>query len=202
MAVDQTASGERISRGGANSSFGSPLIKADASRYSKMQAEDWSAGENISRAAQEYLDTLDDAAFGGATAVQPRALSPSGPAAGFTGANGDRPFFACSTSYLVDLEHAIIVDVEATAPVRQAEAGSVRDMLLRTEDTFGVHPETLVANTACGAAEVPGWRVDEQGIDPHIPAFDKTERSDSPFWPRLSPSIPKPLNIPAGVGRS
>lgn len=88
------------------------LIKADASRYSKVQAEDWSAGENTSRAAQEYLDTLDDAAFGGATTVQPKTLSPSDPAARFTGANGDRPFFAYSTNYLVDLEHAIIVDFE------------------------------------------------------------------------------------------
>lgn len=101
------------------------LIKADASRYSKMQAEDWSAGENVSRAVQEYLGTLDDAAFGGATTVQPKTLSPSDPAARFTGANGDRPFFAHSTNHLVDLEHAIIVDVETTAPVRQAEVGPV-----------------------------------------------------------------------------
>ena len=40
-----------------------------------------------------------------------------------TGANGDRPFFAYSTNYLVDLDNAIIVDVEATAPIRQAEVG-------------------------------------------------------------------------------
>lgn len=69
------------------------LIKADASRYSKVQAEDWSAGDTVSRATQEYLGTLDDAAFGGATSVQPKTLSPSDPAARFTGANGDRPFF-------------------------------------------------------------------------------------------------------------
>lgn len=157
------------------------LIKADASRYNKMQTEHWSAGESASRAVQEYLDTLDDAAFGGATTVQPKTLSPSDPAARFTGANGDRPFFAYSTNYLVDLEHAIIVDVEATAPVRQAEVGSVRNMILRTEDTFGLHPETLVADTAYGAGEMLGWLVDEQGIDPHIPVFDKTERSDGAF---------------------
>lgn len=73
------------------------------------------------------------------------------------------------------------MDVEATAPVRQAEVGSVRDMLMRTEDTFGLHPETLVADTAYGAGEMLGWLVDEQGIDPHIPVFDKTERSDGAF---------------------
>ena len=157
------------------------LIKADASRYSKVQAEDWSVGDTVSRAAQEYLDTLDDAAFGGATPVQPKTLSPSDPAARFTGANGDRPFFAYSTNYLVDLDHAIIVDVEATAPVRQAEVGSVRHMLVRTEEAFGLHPDTLVADTAYGSGEMLGWLVDEQDIDPHIPVFDKTERSDGAF---------------------
>lgn len=113
--------------------------------------------------------------------MQPKTLSPSDPAARFTGANGDRPFFAYSTNYLVDLDHAIIVDVEATAPVRQAEVGSVREMLLRTENSFGLHPETLVADTAYGSGEMLGWLVDEKGIEPHIPVFDKTERLDGAF---------------------
>ena len=80
--------------------------------------------EQATRAVQEYLDTLDDAAFRRRRDRQcgPKALSPSDPAARFTGANGDRAFFAYSTNYLVDLENAIIVDVEATAPIRQAEA--------------------------------------------------------------------------------
>jgi hypothetical protein len=31
-----------------------------------------------------------------------------------------RPSFAYSTNYLIDVEHAIIVDVEATTAIRQA----------------------------------------------------------------------------------
>ena len=93
------------------------LIKADASRYTKVEAADWTPPEQATRPVREYLDTLDDAAFGGATPVRPKALSPSDPAARFTGANGDRAFFAYATNYLVDLENAIIVDVETTAPV-------------------------------------------------------------------------------------
>ena len=80
------------------------LIKADASRYTKVEAAEWTVPETVTRATQEYLDTLDDAAFGGATPVQPRTLSPSDPAARLTGANGDRAFFAYSTNCLVDLE--------------------------------------------------------------------------------------------------
>ena len=50
------------------------LIKADASRYTKVEATEWSVPEQVTRATQEYLDTLDDAAFGSATPVQPKTL--------------------------------------------------------------------------------------------------------------------------------
>ena len=43
------------------------------------------------------------------------------PAARWSAANGNGAFYVYSANYLVDLEHAVIVDVEATAPIRQAE---------------------------------------------------------------------------------
>ena len=57
----------------------------------------------------------------------------------------------------------------------------MREMLVRTEEVFGLHPDTLVADTAYGSGEMLGWLVDEQDIDPHIPVFDKTERNDGAF---------------------
>jgi transposase len=165
------------------SSFGADasLIKADASRYTKIERADWSVPEAVTRATQEYLDTLDDAAFGASTPVEPKALSPADPAARYTGANGDRPFFAYSTNYLVDLDNAVIVDVDATAPIRQAETGVVQDMIVRTQERFGLHPDLLVADTAYGSAPMLGWLVDELGIDPYIPVIDKSERKDGTF---------------------
>ena len=80
--------------GGRQFGADASLIRADASRYSKVRAEDRSAGDTVTRATQEYLDTLDDTAFGASTSVQAKTLSPTDPAARFTGANGDRPFFA------------------------------------------------------------------------------------------------------------
>jgi transposase len=157
------------------------IIKAEASRYTKAKIETWNVPELITRAAQEYLDRLDDAAFGSATPVQPKTISPSDPAARFTGANGDRAFFAYSTNYLVDLDNAVIVDVQATAPVRQAEVGAVRDMLIRTAERFDLHPDKLAADTAYGSAEMPGWLFKGQGIAPHIPVMDKSERNDGAF---------------------
>jgi transposase len=157
------------------------IIKADASRYSKEEFKDWHPGDQGSRAAKEYIETLDVAAFGASTPVKPKTISPTDPAARFTGANGDRAFFAYSTNYLVDLDHAIIVDVEATAPIRQAEVGAVRDMILRTSDRFKLDPEWLAADTAYGSADMLGWLVKEQKIEPHIPLMDKTERMDGAF---------------------
>lgn len=167
--------------GGETLEADTSLIKADASRYTKVDFAEWSAADVANRATQEYLSTLDDAAFGAATPVKPKAVSPADPTARLTGANGDRPFFAYSTNYLVDLDNAIIVDVEATAPIRQAEVGAVRDMLARTRSRFELHPETLVADTAYGTADMLGWLVEEQDIEPHIPVFDRSERKDGAF---------------------
>jgi hypothetical protein len=113
--------------------------------------------------------------------VKPKAISPADPSAWLTGANGDRPFFAYNTNYLVDLDLAVIVDVEATARIRQAEVGAVRDMLTRTRSRFDLHPGVLAADTAYGTADMLGWLVEEQGIEPHIPVFDKSERKDGAF---------------------
>ena len=151
--------------GGDQFGVDASLIKADASRYTKVEASDWSPPVDATRAAQEYLDTLDDAAFGDATPVKPKTLSPSDPAARFTGANGDRAFFAYSTNYLVDLENAVIVDVEATAPIRQAEAGAAQTMIRRARDRFGLYPEMLAADTAYGSASMLGWLVEDEGIE-------------------------------------
>ena len=167
--------------GGDSFGVDASLIRADASRYTKLEAAEWSVPERVTRATQEYLDTLDDAAFGGATPVQPKTLSPSDPAARFTGANGDRAFFAYSTNYLVDLENAVIVDVETTAPIRQAEAGAAQEMIQRTRDRFDLYPEILAADTAYGSADMLGWLVEDEGIEPHIPVFDKSERKDGAF---------------------
>ena len=167
--------------GGDQFGVDASLIKADASRYTKVEAQEWSPPVDAPRVVQEYLDTLDDAAFGGATAVKPKTLSPSDPGARYTRANGDRAFFAYSTNYLVDLENAVIVDVEATAPIRQAEVGAAQEMILRAKDRFGLYPEMLAADTAYGSANMLGWLVEDEGIEPHIPVFDKSEREDGAF---------------------
>jgi hypothetical protein len=57
--------------GGDSFGVDASLIAADACRFERIEPEDW-APERITRATQEYLDTLDDAAFGAATPVSRR----------------------------------------------------------------------------------------------------------------------------------
>ena len=75
----------------------------------------------------------------------------------------------------------MIVDVEATRSVRQAEVGAAQTMLDRTEDRFGLKPGYLVADTAYGSAENFAWLVKHKQITPHIPVFDKSTRTDGTF---------------------
>jgi hypothetical protein len=51
-----------------------------------------------SRAVKEYLATLNDAAFGAATEVEQKFVSPSDPAAQWTGALKGPAFFAMLTT--------------------------------------------------------------------------------------------------------
>jgi hypothetical protein len=155
-------------------------IVADARRQRGV-AQSGDLDPTSNRAVKEYLAVLDDAAFGGATPVEPKFVSPTDPAARWTAAAGGPAFYAYADNYLIDLKHAVIMDVEATTAVRQAEVTAAKTMIDRTADTFEVSPSRLAADTGYGSAEMLGWLVDERAIEPHIPVFDKSERTDGTF---------------------
>ena len=134
-----------------------------------------------SRAVKEYLVTLNEAAFGAATEVQPKFVSPSDPAAQWTGALKGPAFFAYADNYLIDVQYGVILDVEASRAVRQAEVGAARTMIERTEARFGLKPQRLAGDTAYGAAPMLNWLVEEKRIAPHIPVFDRSKREDGTF---------------------
>jgi hypothetical protein len=89
-------------------------------------------------------------------------------------------FFAYSDNYLIDTDHGVIVDVDATRSIRQAEVGATRTMIVRTRDRFGLTPAKLAADAAYGSGEMLGWLVAER-IEPHIPVLDNSERRDGTF---------------------
>ena len=75
----------------------------------------------------------------------------------------------------------MIVDVEATTAVRQAEVGAVRTMIERVRERHDLQPARLAADTAYGSAEMLDWLVNKQQIAPHIPVIDKSGRHDGTF---------------------
>lgn len=161
------------------------LIEADTNRQNSTAKEEWEAGKinpaDAPRAVREYLETLDDAAFGAATSVQPKFTSHSDPASQWTAARKGPAYFAYSANYMIDTDNAVILDVEASRSVRQAEVGAARTMIDRIGNTFNLHPERLIADTAYGSAPMLDWLVEGRGIAPHIPVIDKSGRKDGTF---------------------
>jgi transposase len=170
--------------GGEGFAVDASLIEADANRQRSIPGEAWNKAldpEAASRAVKEYLATLNDAAFGAATEVEPKFVSPSDPAAQWTGALKGPAFFAYADNYLIDVRCGVIVDVEASRAVRQAEVGAARTMLERTEERFGLKPQRLAADSAYGAAPMLNWLVEAKQIAPHIPVLDRSKREDGTF---------------------
>ena len=82
--------------GGESFAVDASLIKADANRQKGIEGEKGLPPEAAGHAIEEYLAVLDDAAFGAATEIVPKFISPADPAARWTGAHGGQAFFAYS----------------------------------------------------------------------------------------------------------
>ena len=170
--------------GGEGFAVDASLIVADANKQRSVPGSEWNKArdpEGASRAIREYLATLDNAAFGAASEVVPKFVSPSDPAAQWTGAMRGPAFFAYADNYLVDVKVGIIMDVKASRAIRQAEVGAAKAMIERTEERFEIKPIYLAADTAYGSADALNWIVNEKQITPHIPVIDKSKREDGTF---------------------
>jgi hypothetical protein len=65
--------------------------------------------------------------------------------------------FGYGLNYMIDVEHAVIVDVEATPARTYDEVAASRTMIDRTETTFGLKPGRLAADTAYGTGKLLAW---------------------------------------------
>ena len=94
--------------GGDGFAVDASLIRAEAKPQRCVPGEEGLPPGASSRAIDEYLAVLDDAAFGGATEVVPKRISPVDPAARYTSAHGGKAEFCYATNYLIDVKHAVI----------------------------------------------------------------------------------------------
>lgn len=91
----------------------------------------------------------------------------------WTGAMRGPAFFAYTDNYLIDVKFGIIMDVEASRAIRQAEVGAAQTMIERTEARFDIKPQRLAADTAYGSGPNLNWPVNDKNIAPRIPVIDK-----------------------------
>ena len=167
--------------GGQGFAVDASLIHADAGDRTRVEGAAGLPSDAAGRAAEEYLAVLDDAAFGAATEVTPKFIAPADPAARWTAAHRGPAFFAYSNNYLIDVENAIIVDVEATTAIRQAEVLAAKRMVERSIEGFDLYPAKLIGDTAYGSAEMLNWLVNEHGVS-------RTSRSSTNLTAAMAPS--------------
>ena len=157
------------------------VIEADASRYHGVKPEeaDWSAPERQTRAVAEFLGALDEDEPG-ADRKPPKVVSLSDPCSAWTAKANKRVQFGYGLNYLIDIEYAVIVDVEATPARTYDEVVAAKKMIDRTEERMGLKPEHLAADTAYGTGKFLAWIIGEC-ITPHITVKDQSERDDGTF---------------------
>src|ERR1700719_894044 len=177
------------------------VVEANASRYHGKAPDelDWTEKQQRKRAVAEYLaaleteaaadgDAQNDNESGGPEGKRqrryerqpPKVISPSDPQSAWTAKANKRVQFGYGLNYLIDIENAVIVDVEATPARTYDEVAAARTMIERTEQRMGLKPQRLTADTAYGTGKFLGWLVGA-GIAPQIPVWDKSRREDGTF---------------------
>ena len=178
------------------------VMEANASRYRGKAPDelDWTDAQRQRRAVAEYLAALDteakaraeadsDDGYGGGSESKaqgryarkpPKVISPSDPSSAWTAKANKRVQFGYGLNYLIDIEHAVIVDVEATPARTYDEVAATKTMIERTEQRLALKPKRLAADTAYGTGKFLAFVV-AAGITPHIPVWDKSTREDGTF---------------------
>lgn len=156
------------------------LVKADVNRQravSRGTAIDWGPAESHSRPVREYLEGLEAES---SIKSEPKSVSLTDPAARWTAAKGPA-FFAYSNNAIVDVANGVTMDVEATPANRTDEVESTRTLLDRIEATHQIKPKRLLGDTAYGAGANLDYLINEKGIEPHVPVWDKSKRTDGTY---------------------
>ncbi|MBR1280202.1 IS1182 family transposase [Bradyrhizobium sp. AUGA SZCCT0283] len=158
------------------------VMEANASRYhgKAPDAIEWAEPERQTRAVKEYLAALEAEVEPNPDRKPPKVISPSDPQSAWTAKANKRVQFGYGLNYLIDIENAVIVDVEPTPARTYDEVEATKKMLDRTERCFDLKPKRLAADTAYGTGRFLGWLVGQR-ITPHIPVRDASDRADGTF---------------------
>ena len=162
--------------GGEGFAVDASVIEADASRFARIKGTevDWSEEQRAHRAVREFVAALESDNPPLNPDQKPKALSPSDPCAAWTVRGRHKVMFGYSLNYLMDMENAVILDVEATPTRISLEVDATETMIGRTEERCGLKPDRIAGDVAYGTGALLGNLIDRD-IVPHIPVWDRTE---------------------------
>ncbi len=182
--------------GGEGFAVDASVIEADASRFQRVKGSevDWTPEQRASRPVSEYLVALESENPPINPSQKPKAMSPIDPCAAWTTRGRNKVMFGYSLNYLIDMENAVILDVEETPTRISKEVDATEIMIDRTEDRFGLKPDRLAGDVAYGTGEMLGWLV-EREIKPHIPVWDQSEVAANGKFSRASFAYDKNRNL-------
>ncbi len=160
---------------GKNLAVDGTLVRADASRQSRVRREQLKEAARISRTVQEYLAELEEMN----PVPEAEMVSATDPDAILTTKGGGTAVMAYYDNYLIDTASRVILGGEATPALFHQETVAARRMVERVKK-LGVQPESLGADKAYGSGEFLAWLL-AQGVQPHIPVIDRRHQTDGRF---------------------
>ena len=168
--------------GGEGFAVDASVIEADASRFQRVTGGEinWSDKQLSRRAIKEYVEALESENPPINPKQKPKAMSPTDPCAAWTTRGRHKVMFGYSVNYLIDIENAVILDIEATPTRISKEVDATETMIGRTQERFALKPDRIAGDVAYGTSKMLGWLVGH-GIEPHIPIWDKSQRHDGTF---------------------
>tara|TARA_R110002072_G_scaffold3318_31_gene24352 strand:- start:125 stop:1465 length:1341 start_codon:yes stop_codon:yes gene_type:complete len=172
--------------GGTDAAVDGSTIEADANRERKGTPQEvekiWSKKEQVQRPVAEFLAKLaedDLPAQPGPKHKPPKYISETDPDAAWSLKDGPGRF-SYETNYLIDTDHGIIVDVEATPARLSQEIVATKTMLERSAKRHDFQPDRIAADGSYGTGPFLAWLLNRE-VTPHIPVLDRKHQTKGKY---------------------
>ena len=177
--------------GGTDAAIDGSTIEADANRDRKDAPDAvekiWFLKEQVQRSVADYLAKLadaDGAAQTGPKKKPPKYISETDPEAAWSPTDAPGRF-SYETNYLVDTDHGIIVDVEATPARLSQEIIAAKAMLDRSRDRHDFRPDRVAADGSYGTGPFLAWLLKRE-VTPHVPVVDRQHQTKGKYASAIS----------------
>jgi len=172
--------------GGTDAAVDGSTIEADANRDLKGTPQEiekiWSRKEQVQRPVAEFLAKLaedDVPAEPGPKHKPPKYISETDPDAAWSLKDGPGRF-SYETNYMIDTDHGIIMDVEATPARLSQEIVAAKKMLERSAKRHDFQPDRIAADGSYGTGPFLTWLLKRE-VTPHIPVLDRKHQTKGKY---------------------